>query len=51
MTKETKLKAKITEIKYNVIEKFKTDDSAAIEKLINQKLAKIILSQKNLYNT
>jgi hypothetical protein len=49
MTKENKLKDQNTEIKYNVIDKFKANDSAVIEKLINQKLAKIILHQEKLY--
>jgi len=48
MSKENKIKDKTTDIKYIVTDNFKTNDIAVIEKLINQKLAKIILYQKNL---
>jgi len=48
MSSKIKLKDKITEIKYSVTEKFKTNDQANIEKLINQKLVKIFLYKKNI---
>ena len=44
--KENKSQNKIGEIKYNIIDKFKTNDFLIIEKIINQKLAKIVLYQE-----
>ena len=43
MNRKTVLKDKAVEIKYNVVDKFKTTDFMVIEKLINQKFARIIL--------
>ena len=46
MNKCEKIK-NIIESKYNIISKFKNNDCSVIERLINKKLAKIILCQKN----